>query len=1359
MRTLRPGTSWYLASCIAPDLEAAAAAEEEADAQHVERVISKHLNADGLLSAWSVSQMPVPPITFKPAGNSGGGGAVPGSQPCRADAAGADSAPDRQGNSGGGGAVPGSQPCRADAAGADSAPDRQASAWEAATPAEGNSGGGGAVPGSRPCGADAAGADSAPDRQASAWEAATPAEGNSGGGGAVPDAAGADSAPDRQGNSGGGGAVPGSRPCGADAAGADSAPDRQASAWEAATPAEGNSGGGGAVPDAAGADSAPDRQARLAVCSGRSFMYGLTAVLPVTVYKRVCSCGGELPFDGAEHGVLNLNNRDLFAHQALRQYCFLLATSGLTFHGFWQSRVASYADLGACEDVDYLMGKRLEFREAWVNYVILQGIDYASVFACKCATPHDAVLVDGIVLGPRKSQVRQHVPWVRPLRTDPVSGSLHSRRVLIPNAVLRTQLRRFFDPGAAKVPGLSRDEFRALKSAAVISRSEANCLHPYLGHHATIQDGRLATSLRPELRRLIASLLSESPVCSILPAHLVSVVDSLANGGALTKANSDLLGLPGSPAPQEQAAEAEAEEEAEAAVGREPGASRKGAKEEAKVASGGDARAARLMSGQAAGAGAGSGGAMSSGKAAAELPGSPAPQEQAAEAEAEEEEEEEAEAAVGREPGASRKGAKEEAKVASGGDARATRRKKGQAAGAGAGSGDGISSGEAAAKEAKVASGGDARAARRMSGQAAGAGAGSGGAMSSGKAAAELPGSPAPQEQAAEAEEEEEEAEAAVGREPGASRKGAKEEAKVASGGDARATRRKKGQAAGAGAGSGDGISSGEAAAKEAKVASGGDARAARRMRGQAAGVGGGGGGAMSSGKAAAEASPRPPSEDSEGDDVPIASLGKRPRPEDDMDKPGEGGEAAGDKGTEPIKRTPLTHGVEAKRRRRMADIYDNEGPALLLPDSNKCLVCNSAASRHQLLVCDDCGMCMHTFCGGMLPLIPPGKFFCGKCAVGQGAQPPVPITLRPDLALVDEGRLFPDHATVHSRVLQTGPPNARLVRIVDGRSFTFNLSREKLQTLAKADTMLHSSIIDGFVEYLRERNDLLRGKVLFLSVGLYNKIHLDKGGTDFAEATKWFEPKGLKYAGVEARAFLDWDCIAVPIHLPDNWEPGQKELPEVFTGHYIWANTMPAERQIVVLDPYPWKSKGVNKEVGDHLLELVEFESRKMGRAFQKEEWEVVEPVTLAKQREGSQDCGVFAMLYGYCTGLGAPMPQVGSDIDVMELRKSFLHMLMTKAVDWPTSRGRRERRMGSSGQRGITGVPKVKRGAVEGGVGGEAGEEGKAPSKRRKGAESAETKEKSKEKGAGKKKSKKEKKEKKQKEEGKEGMKKKEE
>jgi CxC4 like cysteine cluster associated with KDZ transposases len=143
--------------------------------------------------------------------------------------------------------------------------------------------------------------------------------------------------------------------------------------------------------------------------TGTSRLFGLTTWRKVTVQHLYCnSCHTINQYDGNEHGVLNLNNMDLFTHANLRWYCIQMATSALPFHAHWHTCVLHYG-LGMLskEDMKLFKGKRGAFRHAWVSYVQLQDIKYEQVLACKCpeGDNYEELVVDGITLGTR-AQVR-----------------------------------------------------------------------------------------------------------------------------------------------------------------------------------------------------------------------------------------------------------------------------------------------------------------------------------------------------------------------------------------------------------------------------------------------------------------------------------------------------------------------------------------------------------------------------------------------------------------------------------------------------------------------------------------------------------------------------------------------------------------------------------------------------------------------------------------------------------------------------------------------------------------------------------------------------------------------------------------
>ena len=160
---------------------------------------------------------------------------------------------------------------------------------------------------------------------------------------------------------------------------------------------------------------------------------------------------------------------------------------------------------------------RCRFAEAWLNYAALQRADYSQSFACKCplGQQYQAVIADGIVMGPRKNQVCYGKMWpgggghasgrglgrggggkgrqgrgrggppslyiatsccILLLQINlrragsspssvPVMGSQHKDRVLAPSAKDAEVLRRFFSADTLKAGGgVTEDELAQLQS-------------------------------------------------------------------------------------------------------------------------------------------------------------------------------------------------------------------------------------------------------------------------------------------------------------------------------------------------------------------------------------------------------------------------------------------------------------------------------------------------------------------------------------------------------------------------------------------------------------------------------------------------------------------------------------------------------------------------------------------------------------------------------------------------------------------------------------------------------------------------------------------------------------------------------
>ncbi|KXZ41561.1 hypothetical protein GPECTOR_393g212 [Gonium pectorale] len=113
------------------------------------------------------------------------------------------------------------------------------------------------------------------------------------------------------------------------------------------------------------------------------------------------------------HGILNLNNADLFSHELLQWYSIQLATAAMPFYSCWRTVVNSYVARGILhaspvERLSFFMNKRAEFQEAWLNYIALQDLDYSAAFRCCCEDEQCMyVIADGILLGLQKEKLAE----------------------------------------------------------------------------------------------------------------------------------------------------------------------------------------------------------------------------------------------------------------------------------------------------------------------------------------------------------------------------------------------------------------------------------------------------------------------------------------------------------------------------------------------------------------------------------------------------------------------------------------------------------------------------------------------------------------------------------------------------------------------------------------------------------------------------------------------------------------------------------------------------------------------------------------------------------------------------------------
>ncbi|GIL68947.1 hypothetical protein Vafri_22210, partial [Volvox africanus] len=79
--------------------------------------------------------------------------------------------------------------------------------------------------------------------------------------------------------------------------------------------------------------------------------------------------------------MINLNNVDIFSHEALDRYSVEMTKTSLSFYAHWSAIVDTYElrELLPRGDIslhNFFVNKRAKFQEAWVNYIMLQHPDY-----------------------------------------------------------------------------------------------------------------------------------------------------------------------------------------------------------------------------------------------------------------------------------------------------------------------------------------------------------------------------------------------------------------------------------------------------------------------------------------------------------------------------------------------------------------------------------------------------------------------------------------------------------------------------------------------------------------------------------------------------------------------------------------------------------------------------------------------------------------------------------------------------------------------------------------------------------------------------------------------------------------------
>ena len=243
--------------------------------------------------------------------------------------------------------------------------------------------------------------------------------------------------------------------------------------------------------------------------------------------------------------------RYLFTWELIHEFLALFdLNTSVSYLAFWTFVLKRYTNRGlvSVENLIKFIGVRKSFQDSTVSYIILQKINYNQM-ACSCGG-ENGILMDGTRVAMKSVASQLEQAWrVPPADVDLkpmtlpediifLAGCDSTTRALFIRFVLRPKR---FDVKKRKTltnrtSGLTKDEYDDLVSrVGAHSFARAKLLLFLLNEPVTSNNSRLFANER--LRNLLAALVSDYPVQSLIPPSCVSLVRSIIQSSNSIVAN------------------------------------------------------------------------------------------------------------------------------------------------------------------------------------------------------------------------------------------------------------------------------------------------------------------------------------------------------------------------------------------------------------------------------------------------------------------------------------------------------------------------------------------------------------------------------------------------------------------------------------------------------------------------------------------------------------------------------------------------------------------------------------------------------------------------------------------------------
>lgn len=254
--------------------------------------------------------------------------------------------------------------------------------------------------------------------------------------------------------------------------------------------------------------------------------------------NMVCNapCQGRLDVDGREYGILRKSKFTAFSLWLLYRWSNHCGLRNMGWYTFLRDTLMCYHAIDTPVRRRLLANTQKHFREATLDFIQLQYIDYRNSFAC----PHNGMFqqFDGLTIAFKAEKCFLHRAWL-PQPGGVVPGSSFHHRTFVPDSKIRALLLAFAAYDAAS-NGLAASDHDALVQSLTSKGGNCAVLLPFVRSYEERGGKRVATQ---RYSQLLFNLGTTAPAAQLLRPAAWGDVEALSGTQprCITPASTSLL--------------------------------------------------------------------------------------------------------------------------------------------------------------------------------------------------------------------------------------------------------------------------------------------------------------------------------------------------------------------------------------------------------------------------------------------------------------------------------------------------------------------------------------------------------------------------------------------------------------------------------------------------------------------------------------------------------------------------------------------------------------------------------------------------------------------------------------------------